>query len=195
MMSDVRFAGVDDARRLASLHAQRINEGFLASLGTSFLTRLYRRVVRSESAFAVVVEDHGEVAAFCAGAENVRRFYIEFMARDGLAAGVRSAPRLVRAVPHVLETLRYPASTGSLPEAEILAVVCDSRFAGNGYASQALHHALKEFEARGCSTVKVVAGSNNSAALNLYERSGFASAACISIHSEIPSEVLVWPRS
>ncbi len=28
--------------------------------------------------------------------------------RDGLAAGVRSAPRLVRSLPHVVETLRYP---------------------------------------------------------------------------------------
>ena len=49
---------VDDAWRLADLHARRINEGFLASLGPAFLGRLYRRVVRSPRAFAVVgVED------------------------------------------------------------------------------------------------------------------------------------------
>src|SRR5436189_62446 len=110
--------------------------------------------------------------ASCAAAEDVRKFYVEFMARDGLMAGMRSAPRLLRAVPHVMETLRYPSDTTSLPKAEILAVVCDRRFAGLGYASRALHHALRELEARGCATAKVVAGAENESALRLYERCG-----------------------
>jgi ribosomal protein S18 acetylase RimI-like enzyme len=191
----VRLATSGDAKRLATLHAQRIHEGFLASLGPTFLTSLYRRVARSDRAFAVVAEVDGEVVAFCAAAEDVRRFYLEFIARDGLTTGLRAAPRLVRALPHVLETLRYPSTTGSLPDAEILAVVADERVAGQGYASEVLHHALKELSQRGCDTAKVVAGSDNSPALRLYERCGFATTACISIHDDIPSEVLVWPRS
>jgi ribosomal protein S18 acetylase RimI-like enzyme len=192
---DVRFANVEDAPRLAHLHIERINEGFLASLGPTFLTSLYSRVARSGNAFAVVAEDGGEIVAFCAAAENVRRFYAEFMTRDGLIAGLRSAPRLVRAVPHVLETLRYPSTTGGLPQAEILAVVADERVAGQGYASQVLHHALKELTRRGCDTAKVVAGADNRSALRLYARCGFATTQSISIHDDIPSEVLVWARS
>ena len=195
MSGDVRLATVGDAPTLGRLHAERIHEGFLASLGPSFLTSLYRRVARSDKAFAVVADVDGDVVAFCAAAESVRRFYGEFMARDGLIAGFRSAPRLARAVPHVLETLRYPATTGALPQAEILAVVADQRVAGQGYASRVLHHALKELTRRGCDTAKVVAGSDNSSALRLYERCGFATTASISIHDDIPSEVLVWARS
>ena len=48
--TNIRFAELDDAWRLADMHARRINEGFLASLGPVFLGRLYRRVIRSPHA-------------------------------------------------------------------------------------------------------------------------------------------------
>ncbi len=193
--SNIRTAVLDDAWRMADMHARRINEGFLASLGPVFLGRLYRRVVRSPRAFAIVAEDNGRVVAFCAAAENVGRLYREFVVRDGLAAGVVSAPRLVRSLPHVVETLRYPASTGTLPDAEILAVVTDGDAAGNGWGSLVLHETLAELERRGCVSAKVVAGASNEAALRLYERCGFAPVQQISIHDEVRSEVLVWASS
>ena len=191
----LRFAELDDAWRLADMHARRINEGFLASLGPVFLGRLYRRVVHSPRAFAVVAEDGGRIVAFCAAAENVGRLYREFVLRDGIAVGVRSAPRLFRSIPHVVETLRYPASTERLPDAEILAVVTDASAASKGWGSLVLHETLAELERRGCNSVKVVTGASNDAALRLYRRCGFAGAQSISIHDDVPSEVLVWASS
>jgi ribosomal protein S18 acetylase RimI-like enzyme len=173
------------------MHARRIDEGFLASLGPVFLDRLYRRVVRSPRAFAVVAEESGRIVAFCAAAENVGRLYREFMLRDGLVAGVRSAPRLARALPHVLETLRYPSTTDDLPHAEILAVVTDAGVAGKGWGSLVVHETLHELERRGCESVKVVAGASNEAALRLYERCGFARVQQIEVHADVPSQVLV----
>jgi ribosomal protein S18 acetylase RimI-like enzyme len=187
----LRFARLDDAPRLADMHAQRIEEGFLASLGPVFLGSLYRRVVRSPHAFAVVAEDGGRIVAFCAAAENVGRLYREFMMRDGLVAGVRSAPRLVRSLPHVLETLRYPASTEELPDAEILAAVTDAEVAGKGLGSLVVHETVHELARRGCDAVKVVAGASNDAAIRLYERCGFARTQQIEVHADVQSQVLV----
>jgi ribosomal protein S18 acetylase RimI-like enzyme len=186
-----RFARLDDASRLADLHARRIDEGFLASLGPVFLARLYRRVVRSPRAFAVVAEEGGQVVAFCAAAENVGRLYREFMVRDGLVAGIRSAPRLVRSLPHVLETLRYPASTEELPDAEILAVVTDVGVAGKGWGSLVVHETVRELARRGCGSVKVVAGASNDAAGRLYERCGFVRTQPIEVHADVQSQVFV----
>jgi ribosomal protein S18 acetylase RimI-like enzyme len=192
----LRLAGVDDAWRLADMHARRINEGFLASLGPVFLGRLYRRVVRSPRAFAMVADDErGRVVAFCAAAENVGRLYREFMMRDGLVAGVAAAPRLMRSLPHVIETMRYPSSTGTLPDAEILAVVTDPDVASKGWGSLVLHETLDELERRGCSTAKVVTAASNDPALRLYERCGFAPLQQISLHDNVQSEVLVWASS
>ncbi len=143
----------------------------------------------------MVAEENGRIVAFCAAAENVGRLYREFMVRDGLAAGVRSAPRLVRSLPHVVETLRYPAATGELPDAEILAVVTDPDVASKGWGSLVLHETLAELERRGCASAKVVAGASNQSALRLYERCGFAPLQQISIHDDVQSEVLVWAAS
>ena len=209
MHATIRPASADDAPRLAQLHVDRINEGFLAHLGPAFLTRLYRRMIRSPRAFVIVAEDanidaedsnidaedRGEIVAFCAAAEDVKRFYIEFIVRDGAIAGLRSAPRVVRAMPRVMETLRYPTTTGDLPEAEILAVVADAKVAGQGLGSAVLGEALSELRRRGCDSAKVVAGASNDAALRMYRRCGFDPYGQISIHDEVPSEVLVWARS
>jgi ribosomal protein S18 acetylase RimI-like enzyme len=191
----IRFADAADAWRLADMHARRINEGFLASLGPAFLGRLYRRVVRSPRAFAIVAEERGRIVAFCAAAESVGRLYREFVIRDGIMAGVAAAPRLVRSLLHVVETLRYPGATGELPEAEILAVVTDVEAAGRGWGSLVLRETLAELERRGCASVKVVAAASNDSALALYRKCGFASTQSISIHDDVRSEVLVWASS
>jgi ribosomal protein S18 acetylase RimI-like enzyme len=188
---DIRFAGLDDAPRLADMHARRITEGFLASLGPVFLGRLYRRVVRSPRAFAIVAEEGGRVVAFCAGAEDVGRLYREFMLRDGLVAGIRSAPRIARSLPHVVETLRYPSTTDDLPDAEILAVVTGADVASKGWGSLVVHETLRELDRRGCPSVKVVAGAANEAARRLYERCGFAAVQQIEVHADVQSQVFV----
>jgi ribosomal protein S18 acetylase RimI-like enzyme len=136
-----------------------------------------------------------DVVAFCAAAEDVKRFYVEFLARDGVLAGVGSAPRVLRALPRVVETLRYPTTTGELPHAEILAVVTDEQVVGQGLGSAVLAAALTELRSRGCESAKVVAGAANDAALRMYRRCGFDRRAQISIHDQVPSEVLVWASS
>jgi GNAT superfamily N-acetyltransferase len=178
------------------MHAARITTGFLSSLGLPFLTRLYRRVARSPRAFAFVVEDDGDIIAFCAAAEDVRRFYLEFIARDGVVSVLRAAPKLVRAAPRVIETMRYPASGGpALPPAEILAVVTDKSATARGIGRMLVQRSLRELAWRGCSAAKVVAGADNEPALRLYEGCGFAPHARISVHEGVPSEVLVWASS
>jgi ribosomal protein S18 acetylase RimI-like enzyme len=188
----VRRAVPADAARLAALHAERISEGFLPSLGPRFLTRLYRRIATSNHAFAFVVEDDGAIAAFAAGAEDVKALYREFIVRDGIVAGFAALPRLPKAWRRVLETLRYPGSTGALPAAEVLAVATDRRAAGRGYASHAVRSVAHELARRGHRSVKVTLGADNGPALALYRSCGFEIAATIAVHGETPSEVMVW---
>jgi ribosomal protein S18 acetylase RimI-like enzyme len=194
-----------DTGRVAELHAERISEGFLATLGPTFLRLLYRRAVRSPDAFVLVATgcalpgsaQPGDkpVVGFIAGAHDLKRFYRSFLARDGVVAAAAAAPRLLRSFARVVETLRYPASTDELPTAEILAVAVDGRCTGQGIGHRLVHAATNEFDARGAPAVKVVAGSRNQPALRLYEGCGFARRRTIAVHGDAPSEVLVWPSS
>jgi ribosomal protein S18 acetylase RimI-like enzyme len=188
-------ASVDDVPRVAELHATRIHEGFLAGLGPRFLRLLYRRAVVSPHAFVLVAAQDGRAEGFVAGCCDLRRFYRSFLARDGWRAGLVAAPRLIRSLRKVVETLRYPSAAGALPDAEVLAVAVDAARAGQGVGRRLVEAATEEFRARGVREAKVVAGAGNGAALRLYERCGFVPRRRIAVHHGDPSEVLVWPSS
>jgi len=191
----LRPAARADAARLAELHAARISEGFLPELGHGFLTRLYRRIIASPDAFATVAVLDGTVVGFAAGATDLGRLYRSFVLHDGIGAGIRAAPKLLRSWRRVLETLRYPGTTTDLPDAEILAVAVDARLTGHGIGGRLVAAGLDELASRGARTAKVVAGAENVAALALYTRCGFVPFARIELHAGTTSEVLVWSSS
>jgi ribosomal protein S18 acetylase RimI-like enzyme len=192
----IRLADESDAPRLAELHAARITDGLLPTLGPDFLTRLYRRIVRSPGAFAqVATDDVSPVLGFTAAAVDTGRLYREFVRHDGIAAGLRAAPRLLRSWRRVLETLRYPGGATDLPAAEILAVAVDERAGGRGLGRALVDAATTELRARGVERVKVVVGAENAVARRMYATCGFAVADRIELHEGAVSEVLVWNSS
>jgi ribosomal protein S18 acetylase RimI-like enzyme len=195
----IRTAGSADLGAVAALHADRIGEGFLSRLGPAFLRRLYRRVLHSSDGFVLVATDPAvsgpRVIGFVAGIGSVGALYRRFVVRDGLVAGTLAAPRLVRSVPRVVETLRYPAATGDLPAAEILAVAVAATAAGAGIGRALVDAATAAFTERGVTTAKVVTTADNGAALAMYRACGFASAVSVQVHVGRASEVLVWTAS
>lgn len=188
----LRRATRADVGALAELHATRLEEGFLSTLGPGFLKHLYRCVVDSDDAFAHVMTANGRVVGFSSAARSVGRLYREFLVRRGAAATVNAAPRLIASWRRVLETLRYPSTAEEMPAAEILAVAVDPTVARQGLGARLLSATLTELEARDATEVKVVAGSHNRAALSMYEQAGFVRRASITVHTGTTSEVLVW---
>jgi ribosomal protein S18 acetylase RimI-like enzyme len=193
MTLDVRMARDTEAAPAAGLHAQRITEGFLPTLGAPFLARLYRRIVRDPGSFLVVAVEDGSVVGMCACTEDLGALYRAFVVRDGVVAGLRSAPRILRSLPRVIETLRYPGAedAADLPEAEVLAVAVDASCSGRGIGRAVVEAALAEFDRRRTPAVKVVAGGDNDAALGLYRATGFSDAARLEVHAGTESVVLV----
>jgi ribosomal protein S18 acetylase RimI-like enzyme len=191
----VRRAGVADAAGIAALHASRIGEGFLASLGPGFLTQLYRRLVRSPYAVVLVADDEGDadgLAGFIAVSEDTNRFYREFLVKDGVVAAARAAPALARSPKQVWETLRYGTSEDGLPAAEVFAIGVAERAAGGGVGGALLDAALDELRRRDVGAVRVVTAVDNAAALRMYERAGFRRHSRTEVHAGIAQEVLVW---
>ena len=204
-MTTLRAAAAAELRSVAALHADRIREGFLTSLGTGFLRRLYRCVLASEDGFVLVAcadpasgpvpAATAPVVGFVAGVGSVGSLYRRFLLRDGIVAGALAAPRLMRAVPRVVETLRYPAATGDLPDAEILAVAVAADAAGHGVGRSLVGAAIQEFIAAGVSSAKVVTTADNAHAIAMYRASGFVTETDVEVHSGRVSEVLVWTAS
>jgi ribosomal protein S18 acetylase RimI-like enzyme len=189
----IRFATEADASAMARLHATEIGEGFLPTLGTRFLTLLYRRIIRSASSFAFVADRGKGVVGFAAGAENLAALYRSFLLRDGAVAVLVSAPQLARSWRRVLETLRYPAQeAGELPPAELIAIAVAREARGFGLGHLLVDAVTAEFASRGVREARVVAGADNERALRLYRTCGFRPAATLQVHEGVSSEVLTW---
>jgi ribosomal protein S18 acetylase RimI-like enzyme len=195
----LRPATTVDLPTVAALHAEGIAEGFLSSLGPRFLERLYRRVMLSDDSFVTVATDPDDLTiGFVAGVTDLRAFYLRFLLRDGFLAGLRAAPRLLRAVPRVVETLRYPTQDtdlASLPSAELLSVAVAETARGRGAGRRLVGRALEEFAGLGARSVRVVTTTDNEAALAMYQANGFVRAATTEVHRGRSSEVLVWTAS
>ncbi len=191
----IRPATGGDLARVAELHATQISEGFLTSLGIPFLRRLYRRVVRSNGSFILVEQIDEQVAGFVAGVANVSALYRSFLVHDGAPAAVMAAPRLARAIPRIIETLKYPSATGDLPDAEILAVAVDPEHTGHGVGTALVRAATTEFLHHNVTAAKVVTTADNASAIAMYRAAGYLKAANLEVHPGRSSEVLVWTAS
>jgi ribosomal protein S18 acetylase RimI-like enzyme len=180
-----------DAAAAAALHAGQISEGFLTFLGPRFLRRLYRRVTRTPGCFLLVVEDEGETVGFLAGSTDVAGLYRSFVWRDGIAAALASAGRLLRSWRQVMETLRH--GTGSAGEgAELLAVAVDPMARGRGAGTLLVEGFLTEVGRRRRRAAHVVVAADNETAVALYRRTGFHPVQRFELHSGTESLLMQW---
>lgn len=192
----VRPGGEPDAGPAARLHAGRITDGFLSFLGPAFLTRLYRRIIRTPSSFLLVADASGDVVGFIAGSADVGGLYRSFLARDGIAAGLAAAPRLARGWRRVLETLRHGSSDGNGTGrgTELLAVAVDPTHEGRGVGSALVAAFLDRIRTSGTTEAYVVVGADNHGAIGLYTRAGFVAGAEFELHAGTRSLVMQWDR-
>jgi ribosomal protein S18 acetylase RimI-like enzyme len=194
MTAPLRAGRAGDAAAVAALHAERIGEGFLVTLGPRFLTRLYRRVALSPTAVLLVAEDGDRIVGFVAAATSTRRLYGDFFRHDAVPAGWAAAPAVIRAPRRVWETLRYgSAGDHDLPAAEVLSIAVAADAEGQGIGGALLVAALEALAEAGAPAARVVTAVGNDPALAMYERAGFRRRTRTEVHAGVPQEVLVWP--
>jgi len=180
-----------DTAAAAALHAGQISEGFLTFLGPGFLRRLYRRIVRDPGSFLVVVDDETGMVGFLAGSTDVGALYRAFIWRDGAAATLASAGRLLRSWTRVLETLRHGAGDAG-EGAELLAVAVHPTARGRGVGTLLVEGFLTEIGRRRQDAAHVVVAAGNEPAIALYRRAGFHTLARFELHAGTESLLMQW---
>jgi ribosomal protein S18 acetylase RimI-like enzyme len=196
----LRFATVTDVDAVAALHAERISEGFLVTLGPAFLRRLYRRIVQSSQAFVLVADapigpgGPRRVRGFIACADDTGALYREFLVHDGAVAAVAATRGVARAPRAVFETLRYGLRGGDESHgAEVLATAVAADYVRRGVASRLARAAVEELHRRGATSARVVTAVGNVGAVRAYEHGGFHTDGIDEVHHGVPQQLLVWP--
>ncbi|EDM69904.1 acetyltransferase [Roseobacter sp. AzwK-3b] len=182
-------------RQVARLHAARIDQGFLSSLGVRFLTVLYRAIDRSDSAVLIVQRDGSDVIGFVSGGIGMGPIYKQML---------RDCPALILSLVHVvlrprklwgiIEILLRGGDDGlecELPRAELfsIAVALDAR---GGDVAKRLYTALcMHFRQQDIPAFRIVVGEALLPAHRFYAKMGAEPAASLRVHYNAGSTVYV----
>jgi len=96
---------------VAKLHCMALPRGFLSTLGTGFLGRLYLGIADADrSGVWVAVGDEGRCLGFISGSNDLHQCYRYVLRHGWFPLGIRLARSLVRwsAIVRVSQTLAYP---------------------------------------------------------------------------------------
>ena len=179
--------------QIAKLHQQYIPLGFLSSLGSGFLTRMYAFMANDDAAILLVAVDRGTVVGFVSGTVDVGSFYRRFIIKN-ILRGFVLIPKLVTGdrLKRAFETLLYPRKNKAmnLPKAELLSIVVDRAYQGKGVAQSLYEHLKQFYKSKRVREFKIIVGSTLTPAICFYQKMGATKLTEIEVHEGYRSWVM-----
>ena len=187
-----------DSVKVAALHKETINEGFLSKLGVGFLSTLYSFRIKKE--LVLVYKEDNKVLGFvsCAlSSQGIMKRFL-FSSPGGilkLMLVILQNPKLIKSL---LETWRAPLLSASdtnsnkeIPETERLSISVSPLAQKGGIGTQLLQALEDELKKKGVFNYKVIAGEKLEGANKFYLKNGFVLTKQINIHGNDVSNVYV----
>jgi GNAT superfamily N-acetyltransferase len=177
---------INTYRKVANIHMQCINQGFLSALGERFLSILYQSIDADPNSVLFIERINGQVVGFVAGGKGMRSIYRQIMRRLPSVL-VALLPILLNPskLKRIIEIIWFgykkkPISACPNAELYIIAVLRSSRRAG---VAARLYEVLKRyFSANGENAFCIIVGDNLSAAHLFYQRMGAVPIGQIRVH-------------
>lgn len=182
-------------QQVARLHVENINQGFLATLGTGFVSLMYQAIDETPASVLLVEERDGRVVGFVAGGCGMGAIY-KRMLRSPFRLGLALLPSLIRPgrVLRILEILRYSRGHSlppNLPEAELLSIAVDASCRGQQIAERLYRRLEEHFRNVGILSFRIIVGEALAPAHRFYLRMGAVSTGRVEVHEGELSTVYV----
>ena len=182
-------------QKVAELHCEHIDQGFLATLGPSFLALLYEAIDQGEDSALIVKEIDGNVVGFVSGAASLRPIYKRLLFRPlslfiSLLSCFLSLSKLLKIIEILRISKNNPVLKG-LPRHELLTIVVDPEYQGQGHAEDLFSSLCTYFKAVNVANFKIVVGGDLARAHAFYLKMGCNVAGEIKVHKGKNSLVYV----
>jgi len=188
---NIRLAEKNDAVQVADIHQKEIKKGFLSTLNKKFLAKIYSAIIESEIGFCVVSEKDEKIIGFISGVVNLDKFYFYFLRKYLFQVFFLLFPQIFN-FRKIIDIIFYPLKEKDLPKAELLAMVVESQFQGQGVAGQMFKKFVSEMKNKRIDSFKVFVGGNLLPAIKFYEKSGFKFIKNTKIHRNCISRVYIY---
>ena len=186
---------ISDYRVIASLHCDHINQGFLATLGASFLTLLYEAIDEDSESVLLVERVDSSVVGFVSGTSGLGRIYKQLLLKPlRLTYALKScflSPSKIYKIIEVLLISKDSNISSNLPKQELLSIVVNPAYQGGGHAVNLFNAFCSHFREHGVISFKIVVGSNLDRAHSFYTKMGSIPVKEIQVHKGSNSLVYV----
>ena len=188
---DIRVCSTTSAPELARIHAESLEESFLATLGQPFLRQLYRAMAEdpSVSLFCAVADDR--IVGFVSGGTGLKKIYLRLLKRPfSLLWSLRYALLSKTSLKGIIEILFYSPKPASEPvekpaipsQFELYSIGVSEEFRGTGIAVALYSSLVADFESRGAAQFKVMVGEKLERAHRFYKKMGATPTAILNLH-------------
>ena len=185
----------NDYREIAKLHCDHINQGFLATLGASFLTLLYEAIDEDSESVLLVERVDSSVVGFVSGTSGLGRIYKQLLLKPlRLTYALKScflSPSKMYKIIEVLLMSKDSNISFNLPKQELLSIVVNPAYQGGGHAVNLFNALCSHFREDGVISFKIVVGSNLDRAHSFYTKMGSIPVKEIQVHKGSNSLVYV----
>lgn len=166
----------DTWKQVARLHAENLDQGFLATLGPRFLTLMYQAIDECENAVLLVETRDDGVIGFVTGAGRMGPIYRR-MLRHWPRLFLALLPSLLnpRRFWRILEILFYTREAGhdeTVPAYELLSIAVDPSVRGQGVSESLYRRLISRCRESDIPAFKIVVGENLVPAHRFYQRMG-----------------------
>ena len=173
-------------REIARLHIECIEDGFLPTLGETFLALIYEAIDVDPSSALIVESKNGKVIGFIAGGSGMRSIYYQMLKRWPLLF-YSLVPSLLN--PYKLKKifeiiLNNSGNCSKLSENnnELFSISVAQEFRGRGVAESLYKKLCLWFVSNGKNSFKIVVGQNLNRAHAFYLKMGANPVGKITIH-------------
>ena len=188
-MTEVAGSKADKAevyRQVARLHMAGINQGFLPTLGESFLTLLYEAIDADPRSVLYIEQVEGTVVGFVAGGRGMGTIYRQMFRRWArlLVALLPTMLKLgkLRRVMEIVWYSRGQKPMRDCPKAELFSIVVSANARGSGAAQRLYAELADRFFHDGEEAFCIVVGQDLAPAHRFYRRMGAVPMADVTVH-------------
>jgi ribosomal protein S18 acetylase RimI-like enzyme len=197
MVSDIRSVKKTDPytifKQVALIHEAEISEGFLSTLGTTFLARMYKSLALSPHSFLLIAQENENVVGFICGGFDTGKAMKQFMFAQGLFVIFLILPKVlsIKSVKKIFETIFYPKKQLDtvLPDAEILNFCVDRNAQRKGIGKMLFNALCERFRNAGVHAMKIVTGESQKKAQAFYESLSARKVAELEVHKGTKSYI------
>jgi ribosomal protein S18 acetylase RimI-like enzyme len=177
---------------IAKLHQEAINQGFLSSLGLSFLSLLYESIDKCPSGILVVEKDQGKIIGFASGTLGTVSIY-KILLKSWFRLSLCLVPQLLcfSKIYKILEILLLSKKRKKdQVKTELLSIAVLPSYRGLGLAQKLYTSICNEFSKSDANSFSIVVGNELDRALNFYKKMGAERVHEIEVHRGSKSTVL-----